>query len=115
MIMDHKMGLYGEYFEAIKEGKKKVEVRLNDEKRREISVGDIIEFTKLPEQDDKIQVEVTELEEYATFQEMYEEIPFTAFGCEGWSMAEMLKGTYEIFSKKQEDTWGTLAIRVDLL
>ncbi len=27
----HQMGLYGEYFKVIKEGKKKVEVRLNDE------------------------------------------------------------------------------------
>jgi ASC-1-like (ASCH) protein len=31
--MVHKMGLYGEYFQSIIEGKKKVEVRLNDEKK----------------------------------------------------------------------------------
>lgn len=113
--MEHKMGLYEEYFEAIREGKKKVEVRLNDEKRRELKVGHIIEFTKLPAQDETIKVEVSELEEYSTFQAMYEDIPFTAFGCEGWSMAEMLKGTYEIYSAKQETTWGTLAIGIRLL
>ncbi|MBO8173108.1 MAG: DUF3850 domain-containing protein [Bacillaceae bacterium] len=55
------MGLYGEYFKAIREGKKRVEVRLNDEKRRKIKVGDIIEFVKVPEQDDKLQVQVVEL------------------------------------------------------
>lgn len=57
----HQMGLYGEYFKAIREGKKRVEVRLNDEKRRKIKVGDIIEFVKVPEQDDKLQVQVVEL------------------------------------------------------
>jgi ASC-1-like (ASCH) protein len=40
------MGLYSEYFIAIKEGKKQVEVRLNDEKRRKIKVGDTIEFIR---------------------------------------------------------------------
>lgn len=34
--MIHKMGLYSEHFQSITEGKKKVEVRLNDEKRRKI-------------------------------------------------------------------------------
>lgn len=45
------MGLYGEYFQAIKEGKKIIEVRLNDEKRRKIRVGDAIQFFKVPQQD----------------------------------------------------------------
>lgn len=74
------MGLYGEYFKAIKEGKKKVEVRLNDEKRRNIKVGDTIEFIKVPEQDEILKVEVTELRKYDTFQSMYEDIPFLDFG-----------------------------------
>jgi ASC-1-like (ASCH) protein len=109
------MGLYGEYFQAIKEGKKKVEVRLNDEKRKEIKVGDTIEFIKIPELDETLKVEVTELREYDTFQSMYEDIPFEDFDCKGWTIKEMVEGTYEIYTPEQEKKWGTLAITVKFL
>lgn len=108
------MGLYGEYFEPIKEGKKKVEVRLYDEKRREIKVGDMIEFTKIPEQNESLKVQVTALREYTTFQAMYEDIPFSDFDCEGWTMEAMLNGTFEIYSPEQEKKQGTLAIEMKL-
>lgn len=110
--MIHQMGLYDEYFKAMKDGKKTVEVRLNDEKRRKIKVGDIIEFIRVPEQAASIFMEVTELRTYATFREMYHDIPFEALDGEGWTVEEMLKGTYEIYSPAQEKQWGTLAIGV---
>ncbi|ASN05335.1 ASCH domain-containing protein [Virgibacillus necropolis] len=110
--MVHQMGLYGEYFKAIKDGKKTVEVRLNDEKRREIKVGDTIEFIKVPEQDDSLLVKVTELRRYDTFKDMYQDIPFKELDGEGWTMEEMIKGTYEIYTPEQENEWGTLAITI---
>jgi ASC-1-like (ASCH) protein len=106
------MGLFGEHFKAIKEGKKTVEVRLNDDKRREINVGDTIEFIKVPEYNETLKVEVTELRKYDTFQAMYEDIPFQDFNCEGWAMKEMIEGTYEIYTPEQEKQWGTLAISI---
>ncbi|MFA9559454.1 ASCH domain-containing protein [Evansella sp. AB-rgal1] len=108
--MIHQMGLYGEYFDSIKKGKKKVEVRLNDEKRRKIEVGDSIKFIKVPEQDETLQVQVSDLKIYDTFEAMYEEIPFQDFDCEGWTMQEMIAGTYQIYTPEQEKKWGTLAI-----
>jgi len=33
---------------------------------------------------------------------MYENIPFQDFDCEGWSMKEMIAGTYEIYTPEQE-------------
>lgn len=113
--MVHQMGLYGEYFKAIKEGKKTVEVRLNDEKRRKIKVGDTIEFIKVPEQNDTLQVKVTALRVYDSFKAMYEDIPFKNFDCEGWTMKEMIDGTYEIYTPAQEKEWGTLAITIKYL
>ena len=110
--MIHRMGLYSDYFQPITEGKKKVEVRLNDEKRRKIKEGDTIEFTKIPEQDETINVRVVELRHYHTFKEMYEDIPFEEFDCEGWTLEEMMDGTYEIYTPKQEKEWGVLAIKM---
>ncbi|MBP1989728.1 ASCH domain-containing protein [Paenibacillus eucommiae] len=110
--MVHQMGLYGEYFKAIKEGRKTVEVRLNDEKRRMIQVGDTIEFINVPEQNETLKVQVTMLRIYDTFKEMYENIPFKEFDCEGWLLEEMVEGTFAIYTREQEKQWGTLAISI---
>lgn len=106
------MGLYGEYFNAIKAGKKIVEVRLNDEKRRRIKEGDTIEFIKVPQQDEILRVQVTDLRRYDTFEDMYNDIPLKDFDCEDWTIKEMIEGTYEIYTLEQEKEWGTLAITI---
>jgi len=106
------MGIYNNYFNSIKEGKKTVEVRLNDEKRRKINVGDSIKFLKLPNKNETLYVQVTALRNYDTFKAMYKDIPFNAFDCEGWTMEEMLDSTYEIYTLEQEKQWGTLAITI---
>lgn len=108
----HQMGLYGEYFQAIKEGKKIIEVRLNDEKRRKIKVGDAIEFVKVPQQDEFLKVQVIDLKSYDTFEAMYNVIPLKDFDCEDWTLKEMIDGTYEIYTPEQEKEWGTLAITI---
>lgn len=109
------MGLYGEYFSAIRVGKKTVEVRLNDEKRRKIKVGDTIEFIKIPEQDETLNVHVTGLRTYDTFESMYKDISLKEFDCESWTLKEMIDGTYEIYTPKQEKECGTLAITIKLI
>ena len=43
--MKHEMGLQAKYFDFIKNGTKRIDLRLFDEKRRGIKIGDIIEFT----------------------------------------------------------------------
>jgi ASC-1-like (ASCH) protein len=110
MKMVHQMGLFGEYFDSIKKGKKMVEVRLNDDKRRKIKIGDTIEFIKVPEKNETLSVQVAELRVYDTFKEMYEDIPFKDFDCESWTLEEMIDGTYEVYNPEQEKQWGTLAI-----
>ncbi|MGE6260128.1 hypothetical protein ACQKCU_19985 [Heyndrickxia sporothermodurans] len=43
---------------------------------------------------------------------MYEDISFKDFDCEGWTMDNMVNGTYEIYTPDQEKEWGTLAIKI---
>lgn len=114
-MMLHKMGLHGDYFLPILEGKKQIEVRLYDEKRQKIKIGDLIEFTRVPEQNQVLIVQVMGIRKFATFKEMYQEIPFEDFGCKGWTLDEMLKGIYEIYSEEQEMKWGTVALTISYL
>lgn len=46
--MNHKMKLQPKYYDFILNGTKRIEIRLNDEKRRMIKVGDTITFYKEP-------------------------------------------------------------------
>ena len=45
--MEHSMKLNVEPFEAIRNHKKTVEIRLNDEKRQKVKIGDTIVFTNI--------------------------------------------------------------------
>ncbi|GAA0308780.1 ASC-1-like (ASCH) protein [Gracilibacillus halotolerans] len=113
--MEHNMGLYETPFYSIKLGKKKVEVRLNDEKRRRIRVGDTIKFTKLPDRNDSLTVKVIELREFPTFREMYESIPASDLDSVGDSIKGMVEETYRIYTPEKEKEWGTLAITIRLI
>ncbi|MCM3740281.1 ASCH domain-containing protein [Oceanobacillus luteolus] len=113
--MEHHMGLYETPFHSMKSGKKKVEVRLNDQKRRKVKVGDTIRFTKTPDRNETLIVQVIELREFPTFKEMYESIPADEFDAVGDSIEEMVERTYRIYTPEREKEWGTLAITIQLL
>ena len=68
--MTHYMNLWDDSFQAIKEGWKTVEMRLNDEKRSIIDVDDIIEFTNTTTQE-KMSCKVVNIYKYVNFIELY--------------------------------------------
>lgn len=51
--MEHSMKLNAEPFEAIRNHKKTVEIRLNDEKRQKVKIGDTIVFTNIDDSEKK--------------------------------------------------------------
>ena len=72
--MTHAMHLNDQPFALIKSGEKTVELRLNDEKRRAIQVGDHIVFN------DSLEVEVVALHAYPDFERLYAAFPLSALG-----------------------------------
>ena len=65
-----KMHLDSVAYEAVVSGNKTIEMRLNDEKRRELKVGDIIEFTNRATKE-TLKAKVIELHVYKNFEELY--------------------------------------------
>ena len=104
------MGLFKEHLNNIKSGNKVIEVRLNDEKRRKIKIGDTIRFIQVPDEAEEIRTEVEELTTFPTFKNMYENISAAEMGSKGDSIDQMVEDTYEIYTPEQERTYGTLAI-----
>lgn len=46
---------------------------------------------------------------------MYKDIDKELMDCANWSLEEMLTSTYEIYTKEQEQKWGTVAIGVEVI
>lgn len=67
----HEMKLNNAPWIAIKKNKKSIELRLNDEKRKKINVGDSIIFTNV-ETGKKLKRKVKRLHPYPNFQELYQ-------------------------------------------
>ncbi|MFK3961928.1 ASCH domain-containing protein [Guptibacillus hwajinpoensis] len=70
---------------------------------------------KLPGKKESLIVEASELRNYDTFKRMYEDLPFEDLGGEGWTLDEMVKGTYKVYTLEQEKKWGVLAITIKYL
>lgn len=106
----HKMKLLERPFYNIKNGSKKVEFRLYDDKRKKLKVGDLIEFSKLPDLTETLKVEITNLYKASTFKELFEKLYTDKI--EAQNKAERM---YEIYSPEKEKEYGVLGIEIQLL
>ncbi|SFC12115.1 ASC-1 homology (ASCH) domain-containing protein [Alkalibacterium subtropicum] len=111
--MHYFMGIYDHPFELVASGKKTVEVRLFDRKRRKLKTGDLITFNKLTNPLEDVTVRIKDLTRFPTFKELYEAIPAKAVGAEGSSLEKMLEKTHTIYSPEKEQEWGTIAITIE--
>lgn len=75
----HYMKLQPKPFHQIKNGSKEIEMRLYDEKRQKIKVGDRIKFTNI-ENGETIETTVEKLYVFSSFKELYQKIPTIKLG-----------------------------------
>lgn len=78
--MKHYMKLKTEPFNKIRSGIKTIELRLLDEKRKLVKIGDEIEFTNLENHDEKIDVRVLTIHKFESFVELYKILPLDKCG-----------------------------------
>lgn len=111
--MKHEMKLNNEPFECIKNGTKTIELRLNDEKRKLLTVGDYIEFTNRVT-NEKLLVEVIDLFKYNSFEELYKHFNKIEMG---YSINEEAnpKDMENYYSKEEQEKHGVLGIKIKKL
>ena len=103
-------------YERISSGKKTIEIRLYDEKRQELNVGDIIEFSKLPDLEDKVKVKIIALLRYESFRNLVNDFGMEYYGYpKDHSTDEFVNSIYTIYSKEKEQQHGVLGIKIRLL
>lgn len=114
-MADHKMKLNQESFDLIKSGKKTIEVRLFDKKRKKIEIGDSIEFTKLPDKDEKLLVKVQELLIYKRFIDLFSDFPSNYFTDVKLNRKELVRSMRKYYSISDEEKYGVLGIKISLI
>lgn len=106
------MNLYPDAFELIENGNKKVEMRLNDEKRQKLTIGDLVIFTNT-ETKEEIIVEVIDLKVFKSFDELYSSYEKTVIGYKKDEVANP-NDMLDHYSQEQIDKYGALAIEIKL-
>ena len=111
--MTHEMKLQPKYFDYILNGTKRIEIRLNDEKRKLLTVGDYIEFTNKVT-NEKLLVEVIDLFKYNSFEELYKHFNKIEIG---YSINEEAnpKDMENYYSKEEQEKYGVLGIKIKKL
>lgn len=114
--MEFKMKLQSLPFSMIESGRKSIELRLYDEKRKQITIGDTIRFSAINNPAKAILTEVEELFIFGSFEELYRALPltecgYTADNVRSASSKDMLK----YYTREQEEAYGVIGIRIKVL
>ena len=110
--MIHNMKLNDRPFEMIKSGAKTIELRLYDEKRRKINVGDTVCFKS---REDTLTATVKALHIFRNFEELYAALPLDKCG---YNVNEISTASpddmLEYYSKEQIEKYGVVGIEMEV-
>ncbi len=111
--MKHEMRLHPEPFKNIKNGTKTIELRLNDEKRQLLKVGDILEFTNRLD-DEKLCTKIIGLHHYDSFRELYKHFDKVSMGYREDEEANP-EDMEKYYSKEEQEKYGVVGIEVEVI
>ena len=112
--MIHHMNLHPQPFEMIAEGKKTIELRLLDEKRKQIAVGDSLVFTNT-ENGEKLRCVVNKLHCFANFAELYAALPLDKCGYLPEELSAARPEDMELYySPEKQRQYGVVGIEITL-
>ena len=107
--MLHKMKLKESPLESIKNGTKTIEFRLFDEKRMQIKIGDKIEFSKLPNLEEKLLVDVIDLYREESFENLFRKLYI-----DEEDILRKTNAMHEYYSPEKEQQYGVLGIKIKI-
>ena len=114
--MEHTMNLNPSPFSKIKSGMKTIELRLYDEKRRRIAIGDAIRFCNSENVNETILTKVLDLYVFDTFDELYEKLPLLECGyTENNICNASAKDMEKYYSIEMQKQFGVVGIRIAIV
>ena len=112
-MKNHMMNLNHSPFKMIKEGSKTIELRLYDEKRKMISIGDTITFTNTDNPSEIICASVVDLFVFESFDEVYKNLPLLECGYTKGNIDKASPYDMEkYYSKEKQQMYGVVGIKI---
>ena len=109
-MQQHQMKLATVPYSNIVSGKKVIESRLFDDKRKQIDIGDQIVFSENDKLENSVTTEVKGLLRYQTFKELFADHDPSLFGEN--SRDFLLNQIKQFYSDEDEQKYGVIGIRL---
>ena len=100
-------------YNAMEEGYKTIEMRLDDEKRRSLSIGDFIIFTHTEDKNKSLLTVIKDLKHYCSFKELYEDTPNKLDLGYLEDETPHYEDMYDYYPKERIDKYHVLAIHLN--
>lgn len=114
--MTHYMTLNPTPFDNICNGNKTIELRLNDNKRKQIKINDKIIFRHSDCKERTITAKVTKLHHFKTFEELYSSLPLLKCGYTKDNISTTKSDDMlEYYSAEQQVKYGVLGIEFEII
>lgn len=112
--MQMKVHLHPDVYEIVRLGSKNVEARVNDEKRRQLKVGDTLLFLKRPLEEESCEAKVVELKYFDNFKDMGLYYDMKRLYLEDYTLDMWLKELSRFYSDEEIKENGVVAIEFEL-
>lgn len=113
-ILTHYMRLNKVPFEQIKNGKKTIELRLNDEKRQKVGLGDKIIFTNTECEEEKLVTQVINIYKFGDFEQLFSSLDLKKCGYKE-NEHPSIDDMKAYYSDEQLKKYGALGIEIKLI
>lgn len=110
----HEMKIQPAYYEAILNGKKRIEIRLNDEKRQLVKIGDIITFRRADKLEESFDVIVIDLLYYPTFKDIIDDLDIELIANKEADKEDLKTLLSKFYTEEEEQKFGVVGIKFEV-
>ena len=112
----HKMRLNPEPFAMIESGQKTIELRLYDDKRKALRIGDVIRFVNTADDEEVLYCRVDKLQVFGSFADLYRTLPLLACGYTAETVKSASpKDMDAYYTPEEQQRYGAVGIHLTLL
>ena len=111
----HEMKLQDKYFNFILNGTKRIEIRLFDEKRKSIKLGDTIIFRNQDNLSKQFKTKVIGLLRYNNFDDLFRDFDISILADISINKEELKNVLEEFYTKEDQENYGIIGIRIEIV
>ena len=106
--MTYEMKLQSKYYDFIKNGTKRIELRLCDEKRNLLKIGDKIKFLKEPELKESFEASIIGLLKYSSFADLFKDFDISILASKSMTKDELLNDLQKFYPVEKQKEYGVI-------